>query len=97
MEHTFTITGRGLVVSGQFADDGSIRVGSRVELPDGDSAGGVRLERVTGVEMGHGRNEDGTVRGFLGLVLGELLPSEISTIRQRISAGTTLVVRDPGH
>jgi translation elongation factor EF-Tu-like GTPase len=92
IEDTFVITGRGLVIGGQILD-GTLRIGSRVVLPD--SSGGERIERVTGVETGHRKNDDGSYRAFVGLLIGELPESEITGMRQWLNSGDKLNVEDP--
>ena len=86
LEDTFTITGRGLVLAGQLVE-GVVRVGDRVQLPLG---GGDRPARVTGVEIGHSLAADGSARGFLGLLVGELPPAEIPLVRSALAAGQVL-------
>ena len=93
VEETFVITGRGLVIAGQIAD-GTVRVGDRVALPEGSDR--TRFETLTGVEAGHGPNGSGGIRGYVGLVLGELAPAEIADLRDRLTPGTRLRVQDPG-
>ena len=88
LDGMFTLTGRGLVLTGQIAE-GVIRIGDRVQLPIG---GRERLTRITGVEMGHRRTLDGSPGGFVGLVLGELAADEIPSVRATLSPGQVLQI-----
>ena len=88
LDGMFTLTRRGLVLTGQIAE-GVIRVGDQVRLPVG---GGDRLARVTSVEMGHRRTLDGSPGGFVGLVLGELPAGEIPAVRAALSPGQVLQI-----
>lgn len=92
VEDTLMITGRGLIIVGQILE-GTLWIGSRVLLPDG--TGGSKIEPVTGLESGHGRNEDGTVRGFVGLLIGRMEESEIPEMRKRLVRGDELNVMGP--
>jgi translation elongation factor EF-Tu-like GTPase len=91
VDYAFTITARGLVLAGQILE-GTVSVGDAVVLP---GEGGGRRVRVTGVEMGDGHSPDGAPRSFVGLVLGELPPTEIATVRHALSPGQALSVEPP--
>lgn len=91
VEGTFEISGRGLVIAGQVLD-GTIKVGGNVMLQDG--FGGKSLACITGVEMGDGRNDDGKLRGFVGLLIGDLQKSQVSGIRNHLKSGDILTVLD---
>jgi len=88
LEEAFTITGRGLVLAGQLLE-GLVRIGDRVQLP---LTGGQLSQRITGVEAGHGRAADGSVQGFIGLLVGELAPNEIPLVRAALSHGQQLQI-----
>ncbi|MFL5600908.1 MAG: hypothetical protein ACJ78I_10980 [Gemmatimonadaceae bacterium] len=89
VESTFTITGRGFVIAGDVAA-GNVRIGGWVAIPDGADA--TRLVRVTDVSMGRRANG---VSDFVGLLLGELRPEEVTALRERLTTGLDLRVEDP--
>jgi elongation factor Tu len=88
LDGMFTLTGRGLVLTGQITE-GVIRVGDHVRLP---SVVGVKLARIANVEMGHRRTLDGSPGGFVGLVLDGLTPDETSRVRAALSPGQELPI-----
>ena len=61
----FTITGRGTVVTGETVS-GVPHVNDVVELVHNEW---IIRTKIIGVEMGHGRNPDGTTLHFVGLML----------------------------
>lgn len=88
LDGMFTLNGRGLVLTGQIVE-GVIRVGDRVRLPVGASG---HLAHIAGVETGHRRTLDGSPGGFVGLVLDQLSPDEITLVRAALSPGQELRV-----
>jgi hypothetical protein len=92
IEATFVITRHGLVLAGDVVS-GRVYKDGRIALPDG--AGGTRLERITAVEIVDRREDDGTMRGLVGLIVGELPPEEIVGLRAAITPGMVVAVEAP--
>ena len=88
LEQTFTITGRGLVLAGQIVE-GVVQIGDHVQLP---GPGPNRVACITGVELGHGPAPGGGTHGFVGLLVGELPPSDIPALQAALAPGQRLHV-----
>ena len=91
LDAAFRITNRGLVLATQ-QWSGVIRVGQRVLLPDGH--GGVRAERITGIETGRKTDNNGQPVVWIGILLGELPENEIAKVQAELRTGELLTVED---
>ena len=90
LEGTATITGRGLVLTGQIAE-GRFRIGDIVLLPIGAT---IRRERITGIELGDKRAPDGTMAGFVGLLVGDVPSADIPGLRAALDVGQLLLIEN---
>lgn len=89
---SFSLKGRGLVVSGQIAS-GAVPPGGTVLIPD--AKGAMRARRITSVESGSGMDAQGGIRALVGLVLATLPLLDLNAARTYLVPGLLLSVSDP--
>jgi translation elongation factor EF-Tu-like GTPase len=84
VESTFTLTNRGFVIAGQVRN-GNFRIGDTLILPFG-------RKLITGIEMGDGKNKDGSHYSFVGILLGNLTENELTEITNNLQIGSILEI-----